>query len=104
MAARGDEVQVAADAGLGGVDVAEVVRPVDDPEFLVAGREIENLLVLGQNDERRKPEFGVDGNDVFLRILHDARGGFRRGIRRLRRENGGAKNNDGNDAKEKLCR
>src|ERR1700678_861562 len=49
--ARGDEVQVAADAGLGRVNVAKVVRAIDDPEFLVAGSEIEDLFVLGQNDE-----------------------------------------------------
>ncbi len=52
VAASGDEIQIAADAGLGRVNVAEVVRPVDDPEFLVAGGEIENLLVLGKDDER----------------------------------------------------
>src|SRR5579859_5392649 len=44
---RGDEVQIAADASLGWMHVAEVVRAIDDPEFLVAGSEIENLLVLG---------------------------------------------------------
>ena len=52
VAASGYEIQIAADTGLGRVDVAEVVRPVDDPEFLVAGGEIENLLVLGKDDER----------------------------------------------------
>ena len=43
--ARGDEVQIAPDAGLGRVNVAEVVRTVDDPEFLVACSEIEDLFV-----------------------------------------------------------
>src|SRR6266851_9218296 len=47
VSTRGDEVQIAADAGLGWMHVAEVVRAIDDPEFLVAGGEIENLLVLG---------------------------------------------------------
>ena len=47
VSARGDEIQIAANAGLGRVDVAEVVRAVDDPEFFIAGGEIENLLVLG---------------------------------------------------------
>ena len=66
MAAGGDEIQVAADAGLGRVNVAEVVRAVDDPEFLVAGGEIENLLVIGKDDQRGEAELGADGNDVFL--------------------------------------
>src|SRR6266481_7390414 len=47
VSTRGDEVQIAADAGLCWMDVAEVVRAIDDPEFFVAGSEIENLLVLG---------------------------------------------------------
>ena len=34
------------------MDVAEIVRAVDNPEFFVAGREVENLLFLGQDDER----------------------------------------------------
>src|SRR5260370_24259057 len=51
VSARGDEVQIAADAGLRWMDVAEVVRAIDDPEFLVAGGEIENLFVLRQNNE-----------------------------------------------------
>ena len=52
VAAGRDEIQVAADSGLRGMDVAEIVRSVDDPEFLVAGREVENLFFLGQDDER----------------------------------------------------
>ena len=73
MAARGNEVQIAADAGLGRMHVAEVVRAIDDPEFLVAGGEVENLFVFGKDDERRKAELGADRNNVFLRILHDTR-------------------------------
>ena len=73
MPAGGDEVQIAANAGLGRMDVAEIVRAVDDPEFFVAGGEIENLFVVGKNDERGKAELGMDGNDVFLRVLDDAR-------------------------------
>src|ERR1700740_833494 len=42
----GDEVQIAADAGLGWMYVAQVVRTIDDPEFPVAGSEIENLFLL----------------------------------------------------------
>src|SRR5271168_2684254 len=38
VAACGNEVQVAADAGLRGMHVAEVVGTIDDPELLVAGR------------------------------------------------------------------
>ena len=52
--------------------VAEIVGPVDDPEFAVAGCEIENLLVLGQHDECRKAQLGVDRNNILLAVLHDA--------------------------------
>ena len=47
VAAGRDEVEIAANAGLGRVDVAEVVRPVDDPEFIVAGGVVEDLFVVG---------------------------------------------------------
>jgi hypothetical protein len=101
VSARGDEVQVAADASLGRVNVAEIVRTVDDPEFLVAGGEIEDFFVFGQNDERRKAELGANGNDVFLLILHDPRRGIRRAVSRRNVEHGCSKNNDGEDAKKK---
>src|SRR5579885_1132700 len=65
MTAGGDEVQVAADGGLGGVDVAEIVGAVDDPELPVARGEIQNLLVLGQNDERRHQHFGMNRNNIL---------------------------------------
>src|ERR1700733_2515252 len=73
MPTSGNEVQIAADAGLSRVDVAEIVRAVDDPEFLVAGRIVENFLVIGENDQRGKAQLGADGYDVFFRILHDTR-------------------------------
>src|SRR5581483_8429616 len=62
----------AANAGLRGMDVAEVVRAVDDPEFLVAGREIKNLLFVGQNDERREAQLRLNRNDVVLAVVHNA--------------------------------
>src|SRR5208283_385681 len=55
------------------MNVAEVMGSVDDPEFLVARCEVENLLVLGEDNERRKPEFGPNGDDVLFRVLHDTR-------------------------------
>ena len=73
VSARGNQVQIAANAGLGRMNVAEVVGPIDDPEFLVAGSEVEDLLVIRKDDQRREPEFGANGNDIFLRILDDAR-------------------------------
>ena len=39
VSAGGDEIEVAANAGLRRMDVAEIVRAVDDPEFFVAGGE-----------------------------------------------------------------
>jgi hypothetical protein len=72
MACGGDEVQVAADAGLGRVDIAEIVRTVDDPEFLVSGREIENLLVIGRTISVEKRSFARTGTISSWRISRRA--------------------------------
>jgi hypothetical protein len=58
---RLDEVQTA-DPGLCGMDVAEVVPSGDDPEFLVASREIENLLAVLEHNQSRKAQLGIDRN------------------------------------------
>ena len=50
VTARRDEVQIAANSGLCGVDVEEIVRAVNDPEFLVAGGKIQNVFVLRQDN------------------------------------------------------
>ena len=39
MTSGGDEIQVAAYAGLRGMDVTEIVRAIDDPKLFVAGGE-----------------------------------------------------------------
>ena len=72
MPARRDEIKVAADAGLRRMDIAEIVRAVDDPEFAVPGGEIQYLFFLGQNDQRGEPKLGMDGYDVLLSVRHDA--------------------------------
>src|SRR6267143_6249675 len=46
--ARRDEIEVAADASLRRVDIAQIVRAVDDPEFAVAGCGIQYLFFVGQ--------------------------------------------------------
>jgi len=53
--------------------VTQVVGAIDDPEFFIPGGEIEDLFVLGKDDERRKAELGPHGNNVFPGILDDAR-------------------------------
>src|SRR5579885_586124 len=73
MAAGGDEIQVAANAGLGGMDVAEIVSAIDNPKFSVAGGEVENLFFLGQDDECQEAQFRLYWNDVILRVLHNTR-------------------------------
>ena len=45
-AARRHEIEVRRGAGLGRLDVGEVLRAGDDPELLVAADEVENLLLL----------------------------------------------------------
>ena len=61
MAACGDEIEVAADAGLRRMDIAQVVGAIDDPEFPVPGGEVEYFFLVGQNDERRKTKLLVTG-------------------------------------------
>ena len=73
VAARRNEVQVAANAGLRGMHVAQIVRPVDDPEFLVSGGEVEDLFILGKNDQGREAQLRANRHNVFFRILHDPR-------------------------------
>src|ERR1700683_341499 len=79
-----DEIEVAANAGLGRMHITEIVGAVDDPEFLVPGGEIEDLLVVGQNDERRETEFGPHCDNVFLGVLHHTRALTARTCRKLR--------------------
>src|SRR5712692_9387814 len=74
VATCSDKVDVAADAGLCRVNVAEIVGAVDDPEFLVACREVQDLLISWKHNEGREADFGENGNDVGLRILDDSCG------------------------------
>src|SRR3974390_3446187 len=63
-------MQIAANARLCGMDVTEVMRTVDNPEFLVASRKVENVFVLRQHNQSGEPDFGVYRYDVLLRVLH----------------------------------
>ena len=72
MAGGGDEIEIAANAGLGRMHVAKVVSTINNPEFFIPGGEIENLFVLWENDERRKAELGAHGDNVFPAVLDDA--------------------------------
>jgi len=45
--AGSDQVKVAANAGGGGVDIAEIVSAVDDQKVSIAGGEVQDLLVAG---------------------------------------------------------
>src|SRR4029077_16673091 len=73
MSVRGDEIEIAANTGLRGMDIAQIVRTVDDPEFAIARGEIENLFVLRENDQSREAQFRMNGNDVFPAVLDDPR-------------------------------
>src|SRR6516165_3910141 len=63
-------MQVAANPRLCGVDITEVVRTVDNPEFPVASRKVENVFVLRQHNQSGEPDFGVYRYDVLLRVLY----------------------------------
>src|SRR5262249_16330445 len=71
VAVRGNEIEVATNAGLGGMYVTKIVRAVDDPEFSVAGGKVENLFIVGWKDKGREMQFSVDRNNVLLAVFHD---------------------------------
>src|SRR5262249_29915971 len=76
VAAGGDEVEIASRSGLCRLDIAKVVRAIYDREFAVPGREIEDLLRVGQKDEGGEQQLGMNGNNVFLAALDDTRSRF----------------------------
>jgi len=96
VASGGDEIQVAANPGLPRMNVAKVVHAVDNPVFLVAGREIEDLLLLGKDDQRREPQLCAYRDNVFLRVLHNARR-FSCGLRRRRHKRSRTNKEDSED-------
>jgi hypothetical protein len=59
--------------GGGRVQVAQVVGTVDDPVVLVAGSEVENVLVGGQNDQGGEVQLGMDFDDIALSVLDGPR-------------------------------
>src|SRR5260370_1721953 len=75
------------------------MRTVDDPEILVTSREVEDLLVIGKDDERRKAEFGANRDDVFFRVFHDP-SCFGCGVRRQGLESRNAQDSDCHPAEE----
>src|SRR5215467_10684979 len=68
-------MQVAANSRLCGMNVTEVMRTVDNPEFLVASGKVENIFVLWQHNQRGEPHLGVYRYDVLLRVLYRAAAG-----------------------------
>src|SRR5207302_9744343 len=63
-------MQVASNSRLCGMDVAEIVYAVDDPELFVAGRKVQNVFVRRQDNERGKATFGADRDDILPREFH----------------------------------
>ena len=55
------------------MDEAEVAHHIHDPEILVAGRGLHDLLGRGKFDQRRVLELRVDRDDVLRVVLHGAR-------------------------------
>ena len=68
----GNEIEVAVDAFLGGMEEAVVAHGVDDPEVLVAGGDLQNLFGAGKLDQRGIPHLGVDADDVVAVVLDQA--------------------------------
>ena len=77
VALVGDEVQIGADSLLGRVDETEVADHIHDPEVLVAGRRLHDLLGRRDHDQGRVLELGVDWHDV-LGVVLDGAGGLAR--------------------------
>ena len=82
MAAGCDEVQIASNADLGGMDVAEVVRAVDNPEFLSPVVKSRISSFSGRTISVEKRSFAFTRNDVVGAVLHNNTSRVRRGPRR----------------------
>ena len=87
------QVHVAANSGLGRMQIAQVVDAVDDPKIFVTYGEVENLFIRRQHNERGEANLGSNGDNVGLGVLHDAgaigsrqRRGHKRAMRELRRK------------------
>src|SRR6266849_5423926 len=91
MAGGGDEVEVGANSRLRRMNVAKVVRSVDDPEVLLPSGKIQNFLALRQHNERREADFGVDRDNVLLRVLDRSSAACFR-MHRQRRQNSKTEN------------
>ena len=67
-----DEVEVGVDARFRRVNEAEVADHIHNPEILVAGRGLHDLLGGRDNDEGRVLHLRADGDDVLRVIGHSA--------------------------------
>ncbi len=73
MAGRGDQIQIRGRAGLGRLDVRQVLGAGDDPHVLVAADEVEDLFRVRQDDHRREPQLRVHAHDRSLVVRNLAR-------------------------------
>ena len=53
--------------------IHHVLIAVDDPELFIARREVQDLLVVGENDERREAELGPYRDNVLARVADHPR-------------------------------
>lgn len=72
VAASGEEVEVGLRARFRRFNIGEVVRTVYDPIVLIAAGKIEDVLVLGQDDEGGVAKLRLDAHDVPLAVGHGA--------------------------------
>ena len=96
MAAGGHEIQIGRDAGLGGLDVGEILTAGDDPELLVATDEVQDLFLVRKNHHRGEAHLCAQGHDGLRRVT-DFASGLGRGRCAPRQER------QGGDERQRSC-
>ena len=88
----GNEVEIGVDAFLRRMQKAVVPNGVDDPEVLIAGGDLQNLLRAGQLNQRGVAHLRADAHDVVGVVFDDAGGllavGHGRGQAEQQRDDG----------------
>jgi hypothetical protein len=70
----GDEIEIRTDTRFRRVNEAEIANHIHNPEVLVSGRGLHDLLGGRDDDQGRVLDLGADSNNVLRVIGHVARG------------------------------
>jgi hypothetical protein len=73
------------------MQIAQIVIAINDPEVLIASREVKDLFVYRKNNQSGKPDFCPDRNDVGLGVFDNASRNIGARQRERKKENDNAK-------------